>query len=108
MTGDQFPAGTLMGIFIFTTASIAALGSTQPPIQWVLGAVTPLIKRPGLEDDHSFPSSAEVNDRWSDTTTPPIYLHGFVLKRYIFMALYLVKHRDSFTFTFIYVYFFER
>jgi hypothetical protein len=26
-----------LGIFLFTTASIPALGPTQPPIQWVPG-----------------------------------------------------------------------
>jgi hypothetical protein len=29
-----------LGIFLFTTASRTALGPTQPPIQWVLGALS--------------------------------------------------------------------
>jgi len=29
-----------------------ALGSTQPPIQWVLGALIPAEKRPGHEVDY--------------------------------------------------------
>jgi hypothetical protein len=29
-----------LGIFLFTTASITALGPTQPPIQWVPGALS--------------------------------------------------------------------
>jgi hypothetical protein len=36
-----------------------ALWHTQSPIQWMLGAVYPGVKRQGLEVDHSHPSSAE-------------------------------------------------
>jgi hypothetical protein len=75
-----------LGIFLFTTASTTALGPTQPPIQWVPGALSLRLKRPGSEADHSPPSSAEVKNAWSYTSTPPIRLHG------------LVKHRDNFTF----------
>jgi hypothetical protein len=42
--------------FLFTTASSTAVGPTQPPIQWVQGAV------PGREADHSPPSSAQVKE----------------------------------------------
>jgi hypothetical protein len=31
-----------------------------PPIQWVLGDLSPGLKRPGREADHSSPTSAEV------------------------------------------------
>jgi hypothetical protein len=34
---------------------------------------------PGREADHSRPSSAEVKNAWSYTSTPPIRLHGVVL-----------------------------
>jgi len=33
----------------------------------------------GREDDHSPPSSAEVKNSWSHTSTPPLRLHGVVL-----------------------------
>jgi hypothetical protein len=36
-------------------------------------------KRPGREADHSPPSSAEVKNAWSYTSTPPIRLNGVVL-----------------------------
>jgi hypothetical protein len=39
-----------------------ALGATQPPIQWVSGALSLGVKRPGREADHSPPSSAEVKE----------------------------------------------
>jgi len=51
----------------------------------------PGVKWPGHEADHSSPSSAEVRNVWGYTSTPP----------YIFMAWYLVMHRDNFT---IYLY----
>jgi hypothetical protein len=49
-----------LGIFLFITASRPALGPTQPPIQWIPGAPSLGVKRPGREADHSHPSSAEV------------------------------------------------
>jgi hypothetical protein len=51
-----------LGIFPFTTASRTALGPTQPPIQWVRGALSLGVKRPGREADHSPPSSVEVKE----------------------------------------------
>jgi hypothetical protein len=48
-----------LGIFLFTTASRTALGPTQSPIQWVLGALSLGVKRLWREADHSPPSSAE-------------------------------------------------
>jgi hypothetical protein len=64
------------------------MGPNQPPIQWVLGALSLGVKRPGREADHSPPSSAEVKNVWSYTSIP----------EYVFMAWCLVKHRDNFTF----------
>jgi hypothetical protein len=37
-------------------------GPTQPPIQWVPGALSLGVKRPGSEADYSPPSSAEVKE----------------------------------------------
>jgi hypothetical protein len=73
----RFPAGA--GILLFTTVSRTALGPTQPPIQWVPGALSLGVKWPGREADHSPPSSAEVKNAWSYTSTLPIRLHGVVL-----------------------------
>jgi hypothetical protein len=71
--------------FLFSTSSRPGLGSTQPPIQWVLGALSPGVKRPGREADHSHPASAEDKKMWSIHPLP-----------HVFMALCLDKHRDNF------------
>jgi hypothetical protein len=63
----------------FTTVSRTALGPTQPPMQWVPGALSLEVKRPGREADYSPPSSAEVKSAWSYTSTLPMCLHGVVL-----------------------------
>jgi hypothetical protein len=59
----RFP--TWAGNFSFATASRMTLGPTQPPIQWVPGALSLGVKRPGSEADHSHPPSAEVN-AWAE------------------------------------------
>jgi hypothetical protein len=46
--------------FHFSVSSRPELGSTQPPIQCVLGALSPVVKRQEREADHSSPTSAEV------------------------------------------------
>jgi hypothetical protein len=46
------------------------LGPTQPPIQWVPGALSLGVKRPGHEANRSPPSSAEVKE-WVE-----LYLHS--------------------------------
>jgi hypothetical protein len=61
----------LVGSRIFSTFSILALGSTQPPIQWVPGAIPLGVKQPGHEADHSPPTSAEVKKMWIYIPTPP-------------------------------------
>jgi hypothetical protein len=43
------------------------------------GALSPGVKRPGREIDHSPPSSADVKKMWFYTSTSPIRLHGVVL-----------------------------
>jgi hypothetical protein len=49
-------------IFLFTITSITPPVPTQPPIQWVDGALSLGVKRPGRETDHSPPSSDEVKE----------------------------------------------
>jgi hypothetical protein len=80
-TGFQLAADPVEGFFLDATASRPALDTAQPPIQNVPGVLTPGIKRPGREADHSSPSSAEVN---MPEATPP-------LPQYVFMAWCLIK-----------------
>jgi hypothetical protein len=68
-----------LGIFLFTTASRTTLGPTQPPIQWVPGALSLAAERPGREADHSLPSSSEVKECVMLYLHSPIRLHGVVL-----------------------------
>jgi hypothetical protein len=77
-----------LGIFLFTTAFRPVLWPSQPPLQWILGALFPGLMQLGPVADHSPPCSAKVN-ACSYTSTPP----------YVFMAWCLVKPRDDFTFT---------
>jgi hypothetical protein len=62
--------------FLFSMLSKVALGITQPPTQWVPEALSPGVKRPGREADHSPATSVEVKKTWAYTSTPP----------YVFMA----------------------
>jgi hypothetical protein len=68
-------------ILLFSTASRPALEPTQPPTQWV--------KRPRREADHAPPSSAEVMNAWSYTSTKPNTPSWRGAQ---------FKHRDNFTF----------
>jgi hypothetical protein len=67
-------------------------GSGAHPASYPMGTrgSFPGVQRPGREADHSPPSSAEVKNAWSYTST----------LQYAFMAWCLVKHRDNFSFTF--------
>jgi len=47
---------------------------TGSPIQWVLGALSPRVKRPRLEAGHSYAFSDDVKNASSYTSTPPIRL----------------------------------
>jgi hypothetical protein len=89
----RFLAGA--GNVLFSTASRTALGPTKPPIQWVLGALSVGVKRPGREAFYSPPSSAEVKE------SVELYLHSPNTPSWRSPEL---KHRDNFTVTFIYIY----
>jgi len=65
-----------MGFPLFATTFRLALEPTQPPIQWVTGALFPQVKWLGCEANHSPPISAKVKNVWSYTSTP----------QYVFMA----------------------
>jgi len=67
-----------MGNFFYTVSRLA-LGPTQLPIKWVLGALSPMVKGPGYKADHSCPSSAEIKKAQSYTSTPLPSTHGLAL-----------------------------
>jgi hypothetical protein len=60
--GSEFEPGRVKN-FLFPT-SRAAPRPTQPPIQWVPGALSPGVKRQRREADHSPPVSAETKKMW--------------------------------------------
>jgi hypothetical protein len=66
-----------------------ALGPTQAASEWLLGALSLGVKRPGHEAEHSPPSSAKVKNEWNCTSITP----------YIFMAWCSISTRDYFTFS---------
>jgi hypothetical protein len=76
-------------IFLFSIASRPALGPIQPPIQWVPGAISPEVKRPGREAGHLPPSNAEVKNGGAIPPLPDMSS---------WRGAYLIKHRDNFTF----------
>jgi hypothetical protein len=76
-------------MFLFDTVSRPALGPTQPPIQWVPGVLSLGVKRPAVKLTTHLHIVSRSKNEWSYTSTP----------QYVFMAWYLVKHRDNITFT---------
>jgi hypothetical protein len=62
--------------------------SVQPPIQWVPGAISLGIMRPGREADHSPPSNAEMKNGGAIPPLPHTYS---------WRDASFIKHRDNFT-----------
>jgi hypothetical protein len=82
---------------LFSTSSRPALGSHQPRIQWIPGALSPGVKQPGRETDQSPPASAEVKKMWIYTSTPPSVLMVYCLINYAQeqLCLYLPDYTVS-------------
>jgi hypothetical protein len=62
-------------VFCYPIQSRLVVGTTQPPIQWVLGSYLEA-KLPVDDAGHSPPPSAKVKNEWSYATIPPICMHG--------------------------------
>jgi hypothetical protein len=78
-------------LFFYCTASRPALRPTQPPIQFVPEALSPGVKGPGREADHSPPTSAEIKNGGAIPPLPP--RHDVVLNyliNYVQGNLYLI------------------
>jgi hypothetical protein len=75
-------------LLLQSTESILTLEPIQPPIQWVRGALSQGVKRPGCEPGLSLPSSAEVK---TDVVVSPLphstswfhYWHDFTFTFYV-------------------------
>jgi len=68
-----------IGLYFGRTTSRKALGPAKPTIQWVPGALSLGVKRPGREAEHSSPSSADFEQCVELHLHSPIRLHGEVL-----------------------------
>jgi hypothetical protein len=73
--------------FLLPAASRSVLGPTQPPIQWVQGALTTGVKRPGYEADNSPPSTI---------SSPPYIMAWCLIKQSVCLHGVIVKHRVNF------------
>jgi hypothetical protein len=70
--GVRFPARKRD--FLFSVKSRAALGPTQPPIQWLLVPVSPGVKRHVSDSDHSSPSSYKVKNGGAIPPSPYFFM----------------------------------
>jgi hypothetical protein len=75
-------------ISFFSIASRLAIGPTHPPIQWVLGPLSPKVKWQGCKADHSTPTSAEVKN--GEAIRPLPHMSSWHSPQ-------LIKCRDNFT-----------
>jgi hypothetical protein len=73
------------GIFLFAM-SRPTLWLSQPPVLWLLGAVSREIKRTWREADYLPPYSAKDNNEWSCLSTLPC----------AFISYCLIKYRDMY------------
>jgi hypothetical protein len=78
--------------FLLSTWSRPVLGSSQPPIQWVPGTLSPRVKRQGREADHSPPTSAEVKKMWIYTSTPPYAIMAYCSMPIRILITVLIKY----------------
>jgi hypothetical protein len=79
MTRVQFLAEALKGFYLFITCTdqLWAHPASYPMVMGALSLGVKCLKHEA--DDHSPPSSAEVRNVWSCTSSPLTHLHGMVL-----------------------------
>jgi hypothetical protein len=75
---------TIVSVFSLTVVQVDKQGITRSE-EWVPGALSLGVKRPGREADHSPSSSAEAKNAWNFTPTP----------QYVFMVWCSVKIRGT-------------
>jgi hypothetical protein len=71
---EAFPSRQWQDIFLFSNASLPALGSTEPLIQCVMESLSLVLKRPAHGAEHSPISSAEGQNEWSSISTPHVFM----------------------------------
>jgi hypothetical protein len=74
---DNFALFTLLCLRNRILLKSSGAQKTSYPVD--TGCLSPVVKQPGREADHSPPSNADVKNSWSYTSTLPIRLHGMVL-----------------------------
>jgi hypothetical protein len=89
LDGPGSISGKGQEIFLFSAASRPTLGSTQPPIPWIIGTFFLGVKRTGREVDDSPPSSVEVKNGGA---IHPLH------KKCSRHGAYFIKHRDNLIF----------
>jgi hypothetical protein len=82
-TRDRSSSPDSVKNFHFSILSRPAMGSTQPPVQRVLGVLSLGVRRQGREADRSPRSNVEVKQTWMYPSTHPYS-----------MAQCLIKHKD--------------
>jgi hypothetical protein len=71
LAGQGIPSWLLWNSnFDYSVHIAPVMGTTQPPIKWVPGALSPQVKRPRRVAGRSPPTSAEVKNAWIYTSTP--------------------------------------
>jgi hypothetical protein len=73
--------------FLFSTSSRLVLGLTQPPLQWVLGALSPGVKEPWREVDYSPPTTAEIKNTWIYISTSPFTFMAYLSTGKIYLTV---------------------
>jgi len=86
---DLYCFQAVIQVMPVVTTSKPALRPIEPPIQWIPGALSSVVERPGRETDYSFPSSTGLRMRGA---IPP-------LLQYV-MVWCLIKHRGQFYLTY--------
>jgi hypothetical protein len=86
------------GFFLLTVAFRPALESTQPPIRRAPVVLSSGLEQPGREADYSRPYKTEMNTWIYTPSTPYVFITWCLINHDIFIAWYLVKNRDYFTF----------
>jgi hypothetical protein len=73
------------GLILFRDGGFSSLESVPAGsgVHPASGVLSPGVRRPGRKVNHSSPPIAELENEWSHTPTPPIYLHDVEIDYFI-------------------------